>query len=66
MYICSCNPFTDKDLDKALKDDTILKKASHVYQACTGGERPCCGTCICEIRERIDNHNNEALLLAAE
>jgi len=26
----------------------------------------CCGTCICEIRERIDAHNADALLMAAE
>lgn len=66
MYICSCNPFTDKDLDKALKDDTVLKKASHVYKACSGGVQPCCGTCVCEIRDRINAHNDEALLMAAE
>ena len=66
MYICMCNPFTDKDLDKALNDDGVLNKPSHVYKACSGGEVPCCGTCVCEIRERIDAHNDEALLMAAE
>ncbi len=66
MYICVCNPFTDKDLDSALKDDTVKNNASAVYKACSGGEKPCCGTCICEIRERINAHNAEAMLLAAE
>lgn len=66
MYICSCNPFTDKDLDSALKDDKVLKKASHVYKACSGGQKPCCGTCLCEIRSRIDAYNNDALLMTAE
>lgn len=66
MYICMCNPFTDKELDGALKDEAVQNKTSAVYQACTGGEKPCCGTCICEIRDRIDAHNEEALLLAAE
>ena len=66
MYVCLCNPFTDKDLDGALKDETVEKTASSIYKACSGGEKPCCGTCICEIRERIDAHNADALLMAAE
>ncbi len=66
MYICMCNPFTDKDLDGALKDDSVKKKTSAIYSACTGGEKPCCGTCICEIKDRIDAHNEEILVLAAE
>lgn len=66
MYICNCNPFTDKDLESAMKDDSVQKKTSHVYKACSGGEKPCCGTCICEIRDRIDAHNEEMLVMAAE
>jgi bacterioferritin-associated ferredoxin len=66
MYICMCNPFTDKDLDGALKDEKVAKKTSAVYKACSGGEKPCCGTCICEIRDRIEAHNNEILVMAAE
>lgn len=66
MYICLCNPFTDKDLDGALKNDAVRKRTSDVYKACTGGEKPCCGSCICEVRDRIDAHNAETLLMAAE
>ena len=66
MYVCLCNPFTDKELECALKDTKVLKKTSSVYQACSGGEKPCCGTCICEINDRIKSHNEESLLLAAE
>jgi len=66
MYVCMCNPFSDKDLDGVLKDDKIAKKTSAVYSACSGGEKPCCGTCICEINDKIKAHNEEALLLAAE
>lgn len=66
MYICMCNPFTDKDLDGALKNESVLKKTSAVYQACSGGEKPCCGTCICEINDRIKAHNEDSLLMAAE
>ena len=66
MYICNCNPFTDKDLDKALSDDNILKTPSNVYKACSGGEVPCCGTCICEIKERVSDHLDKTLLAVAE
>lgn len=66
MYICMCNPFTDKDLDGALENDAVEKKASAIYKACTGGEQPCCGTCICEIRSRINTHNQQNELIAAE
>jgi bacterioferritin-associated ferredoxin len=66
MYVCMCNPFTDKDLEKALQDESVRKKTSAVYKACTGGEKPCCGTCICEIRDRVNKHNEETLALAAE
>lgn len=66
MYICICNPFTDKDLDAALENDSVPKKASQIYKACSGGVKPCCGTCVCEIRERLDAHNTKTLLMAAE
>ncbi len=66
MYVCLCNPFSDKDLDNVLKDDKILKKTSSIYSACSGGEKPCCGTCICEINDRIKEHNAQSLLMAAE
>ena len=66
MYVCMCNPFTDKDLENALNDENVRKKTSSVYQACSGGEKPCCGTCICEVRDRVNEHNEKALALAAE
>lgn len=66
MYICYCNPFTDKDLDKALEDKDIRKTASSVYKACSGGETPCCGSCICEVKERVKDHLDKALLMVAE
>jgi bacterioferritin-associated ferredoxin len=66
MYICLCNPFTDKDLDGALENETVMKKTSHVYKACSGGEKPCCGTCICEINDRIKAYNEKTLMMAAE
>ena len=66
MYVCLCNPFTEKDLETALEDDQVQNKASHLYKACTGGEKPCCGTCVCEIRDRIDAYNEKTLLLTEE
>lgn len=66
MYICLCNPFTDKDLDGVLKDENIAKRTADVYKACTGGEKPCCGSCICEVQDRLDRHNEETVLMAAE
>ena len=66
MYICLCNPFTDKDLNKALEDETVPKKTAPIYQACSGGETPCCGSCLCEIKTRIDAHKEQILLMAAE
>ena len=66
MYICLCNPFTDKDLNDALSREDVPNKAAQLYKSCTGGEKPCCGSCICEIKDRIDAHNNEAILMAAE
>lgn len=53
MYVCLCNPFTDKDVQKALSDTNVKKTAGSVYKACTGGEKPCCGTCICMLREMV-------------
>lgn len=66
MYVCLCNPFTDKDLDRALRDDAVRKTPASVYKACSGGEKPCCGTCLCVVRERVANHNKQPDILAAE
>lgn len=66
MWICHCNPFTDKDLDDALKNEKVRKKTSDIYKACSGGEKPCCGTCICEVRDRVNKYNEKTLALAAE
>jgi len=57
MYICSCNPFTDKDLAKALEDVDIKNTPAHVYKAASGGQTPCCGSCMCVVKEKVVNHN---------
>lgn len=53
MYICMCNPFTDKDVKNALQNDGVKKTAAGVYKACSGGEQPCCGTCMCMIKSMV-------------
>lgn len=73
MYVCLCNPFTDRDVKAAL--DTLCpgkKTTGAVYKACTGGAKPCCGSCVCVLKEMVTNHNASledmpaANLLAAE
>lgn len=66
MYVCLCNPFTDKDVAAALKDSSVRKTPAQVYKACSGGEKPCCGTCLCVVRDMVANHNNQPDMLAAE
>lgn len=68
MYVCLCNPFTDRDVKAAL--DTLCpgekKTAGAVYKACTGGQKPCCGSCVCVLKEMVANHNNAASLADVE
>lgn len=70
MYICLCNPFTDKDVKTALEDTSTGRKTpGKVYKACSGGQKPCCGTCICMLKDMVANHNaaaGEPDILAAE
>lgn len=66
MYVCLCNPFTDKDVRKALSDEGVKKTPGQVYKACSGGQKPCCGTCLCMIREQIEEHKDHMVLMAAE
>lgn len=53
MYVCMCNPFTDKDLNRVLNDSSIPKTPAQVYKAASNGETPQCGTCLCMIREMV-------------
>ena len=54
MYVCLCNPFTDKDVKEVLKQDHVKKTPAHIYKEASGGAKPCCGSCICTIREMVD------------
>lgn len=73
MYVCLCNPFTDRDVKAALESDALPRKtAASVYKACSGGQKPCCGSCVCVIKDMVAGHKNAlenaqpANLLAAE
>ena len=73
MYVCLCNPFTDRDVKAVLDDKSVTRKtAATVYKACTGGAKPCCGSCVCVLKEMVANHESAleeavpANLLAAE
>lgn len=73
MYVCLCNPFTDRDVKAALEDKSLTRKtAGTIYKACSGGQKPCCGSCVCMLKEMVANHEASlaetpaANLLAAE
>lgn len=64
MYVCMCNPFTDKDVKNALNDSRVKKSAAHVYKACSGGEKPCCGSCVCMVKDMVAAHEQTDLIAA--
>lgn len=60
MYICLCNPFTDKDVQRYLGCCKGRKVGvSEVYKSCSGGESPDCCTCIETLRGMVRDHNKE-------
>ncbi len=58
MYICICNPFTDKDVKKHLNTHGEKTTVSKVYSACSGGEKMNCGNCACDLKSMVIHHNN--------
>lgn len=58
MYICMCNPFTDKDVKRALENPSTPNKTSTIYKEASDGQTPCCGTCICAIQDMIVDHQS--------
>jgi bacterioferritin-associated ferredoxin len=58
MYVCSCNPFTDKDVKKALGNPEITNTVAKIYKACSGGKGPNCGTCLCVVKDMIVDHQS--------
>jgi len=60
MYVCVCNPFTDKDVRDALENPDVRNTPAQIYKCCSGGESPRCGTCVCEIKAMIVEHQSAA------
>jgi bacterioferritin-associated ferredoxin len=57
MYICLCNPFSDKDVRDFLAKQDGAASVSEVYRCCSGGEAPCCGTCVPTLKDMVREHN---------
>ena len=62
MYVCMCNPFTDKDVKNALENPDICNTPAQIYKACAGGNGPNCGTCIHMVKDLIVDHQSTSAL----
>ena len=49
MYLCICRAIRERDVDAAVRAGA--RKPADVFRAC--GKSPQCGTCACDMRERI-------------
>ncbi len=57
MYVCLCNPFSDKDVTNALNNPDVRNTPAQIYKACSDGATPCCGSCVCVIKDMIVDHH---------
>ncbi len=57
MYVCMCNPFTDKDVKKALENPDVRNTPAQIYKACSG-KGPNCGSCMCMVKDMIVEHQS--------
>ncbi len=55
MYICLCNPFSDKDVKKVLASEKDAS-VSQVYMACSDGEKPQCCSCLQTLKDILSDH----------
>jgi bacterioferritin-associated ferredoxin len=68
MYICICTAIRERDVDAAVRAGA--RRPADVFRAC--GKSPQCGTCACDLRERIahtvahDRANAPQAILAAD
>lgn len=60
MYVCLCNGFTDRCVDRAIENGA--KTLGQVYKQI--GAAPDCGRCGSAIRERLQTRVDEARLEA--
>lgn len=58
MYICMCNPFSDKKVREHLNSTNGTARVADVYSCCSNGEKPRCCSCIQTLKDIVQNHNN--------
>ena len=58
MYVCICNPFTDKDVKSALEDPCVKNTPAQIYKTCSGGNGPHCGSCMNMVKNLIVDHQS--------
>ena len=51
MYLCICRAIRERDVDAAVRAGA--RRPAEVFRAC--GKSPQCGTCACDLRQRIDH-----------
>ena len=49
MYVCICRAIRDREIDAAVRAGA--RRPVDVFRAC--GKSPQCGSCACDMRERI-------------
>lgn len=57
MYVCLCNPFSDKKVSKLLSSKKDKSTVSEVYSTCSGGEKPNCCQCLETVKSMVKSHN---------
>ena len=57
MYVCLCNPFSDKKVREHLNGSEGKARVSDVYTACTDGEKPQCCSCMQTLKDIVHSHN---------
>ena len=58
MYMCLCNPFSDKKVEEHLTKTDGRTTVSEVYKACSGGSKPNCCSCLETLKDMVKIHNS--------
>lgn len=63
MYVCCCNPFSDKAVKAHFEENAKDRRAtvSELYNACSGGAKPQCKTCLPTLAEMVKDHNRKII-----
>ena len=57
MYICMCNPFSDRQVKQYLDEKDDKATVGEVYKVCSDGEAPQCCSCIDTLKDIVLEHN---------